>query len=111
MWACTVIMLSYGLNKALPTFVRATHVALEEMIDKTIGVYVDDILVKSLQKESFLADLVELFMSLKDHMHEARPAKCMFCQLREAHGAIKANLEKIQALLQMKHLRTKGDVQ
>ena len=102
------VNMPYGLKNALATFVRATHVVLKDHIGKTVEVYVDDIVVKSRQSDSFLRDLHDVFMSLRRFKMKFNPDKCVFgvasgklLGFLVSHRGIKANSEKIQAIQRM----------
>ena len=55
---------------------------MNQMFSKQIGrnmeVYVDDMLVKSSEAKTHLADLQEAFKTLKRYKMKLNPAKCLF---------------------------------
>ena len=71
-------------------------------------VYIDDMLVKSLEEADHVAHLEEIFSILRKHQMMLNPSKCIFCVssgkflgfLVAKHG-IEANLDEIQNLLPM----------
>ena len=63
-------------------------------------VYVDDMLVKSLQKEDHVTDLREMFSLLQKYNMKLNPVKCAFDFMVNNQG-IEANLTKVQALLDL----------
>ena len=72
-------------------------------------VYVDDMLVKSTEEDRHITDLKEAFGELRKHQIKLNPNKCTFGVTIEkflkfliTQRGIEANLEKIQALLDMK---------
>lgn len=77
----------------------------EEQIGKSIEVYIDDILVKSLRSEDHLKHLQETFDILKEYNMKLNPEKCAF---RAGSGkflgfvisnrGIKINPDKIKAI-------------
>ena len=92
------------------------------MVNKQIGrnmeIYVDDMLVKSKEELAHLDDLRETFTTLKQYQMKLNPSKCVFgvasgkfldfmVSLRE----IKANPEKVQAIIDMVSPRTIKEVQ
>ena len=90
----------------------------QEQIGKTMEVYVDDMLVKSIKQEDHLADLRETFHVLRQHQMKLNPAKCAFgvasgkvLGYMVHQRGIEANPEKIQALLNMKSPATVKEVQ
>ena len=81
-------------------------------------VYVDDMLVKSLDKGKHLDDLQETFDTLRQYNMKLNPSKCTFgvssgkfLRFMVSHREIKANLDKIQAILDMKPPRSIKEVQ
>jgi len=102
------INMSYGLKNALPTFVRATHITLKDHIGKTVEVYVDEIVIKSRQSETFLRDLDGVFQSLRRYKMMLNLEKCVFgvaagklLGFLVSHRGIEANPKKIQAIEKM----------
>ena len=71
--------------------------------------YVDDMLVKSLDEEKHLNDLQETFDTLRRHQMKLNPSKCAFgvssgkfLGFMISQRGIEANPDKIQAILDMK---------
>ena len=88
------------------------------MIGKTREVYVDDILVKSLDKADHLQHLKEAFEVLRTHKMMLNPAKCAFgvgsgkfLGLMVSKRGIEANPEKIRAIERMRPPSKLRDVQ
>ena len=80
--------------------------------------YVDDMLVKSLDEEKHLDDLQETFDTLKRHQMKPNPNKCAFKVSSEkflgfmvSQWGIEANPDKIQAILDMKPPKNIKEVQ
>ena len=74
-----------------------------------VEVYVDDMLVKSLDKGKHLDDLQETFDTLRQYNMKLNPSKCAFgvssrkfLGFMVLHRRIEANPDKIQAILDMK---------
>ena len=70
--------------------------------------YVDDMLVKSLDEEKHLDDLKETFDTLRRHYMKLNPSKCAFgvsswkfLGFMVSQRGIEANPDKIQAILDM----------
>lgn len=81
-------------------------------------VYVDDMLVKSLQAEQHIQHLEESFQMLSQYKMKLNPAKCMFgvasgkfLGFMVHQRGIEANPEKIRALLDMRSPVKIRDVQ
>ena len=80
--------------------------------------YVDDMLVKSLDEEKHLNDLKETFNTLKRHQMKLNPSKCAFgvssgkfLGFMVSQRGIEANLDKIQAILDMEPPKNIKEVQ
>jgi hypothetical protein len=97
-----------GLHNAGPTFCRMTKATLKNQVGRNILSYVDDIVVASRKKETYIPNLAETFAN----MHEARlklnPGKCIFritkgkvFDFLVSTKGIEANPDKIRALIQM----------
>ena len=80
-------------------------------------VYVDNMLVKSLDKEKHLDDLQETFDTLRRYNMKLNPSKCVFefhqkfLGFMVSHRGIEANPDKIQAILDIKVPRNIKEVQ
>ena len=87
-------------------------------IGRNVEVYVDDMLVKSLDEGRHLDDLQETFNTLRRYNMKLNPSKCAFgvasgkfLGFMVSHRGIKANLEKIKAILDMKSPQSIKEVQ
>ena len=82
-------------------------------IGRNVEVYVDDMLVKSLDEGKRLDDLQETFDTLRQYNMKLNPSKCAFgvlsgkfLEFMVSHRRIEANPDKIQAILDMKPPRS-----
>ena len=80
--------------------------------------YIDDMLVKSLNEDKHLDDLRETFDTLRRHQMKLNPSKCafgvssgMFLGFMVSQRGIEANLDKIQAILDMEPPKNIKEVQ
>ena len=87
-------------------------------IGRNVEVYVDDMLVKSLDEGKHLDDLQETFNTLRRYSMKLNPSKCAFrvasgkfLGFMVSHRGIEANLEKIKAILDMKPPQNIKEVQ
>ena len=87
-------------------------------IERNVEVYVDDMLVKSLDEGKHLDDLQETFDTLRQYNMKLNPNKCTFgvssgkfLGFMVSHGGIEVNPDKIQAILDMKPPRSIKEVQ
>ncbi|KAL8090177.1 hypothetical protein AgCh_039589 [Apium graveolens] len=90
----------------------------KDLIGKTMEVYVDDMLVKSLVKTDHITHLREAFEVLRHHKMMLNPTKCAFgvgsgkfLGLMVSKRGIEANPDKIKAILDMEPPKTIKGVQ
>ena len=87
-------------------------------IGRNVEVYVDDMLVKSLDEGKHLDDLQETFDTLRQYNMKLNPSKCTFevssgkfLGFMVSHRGIKANPDRIQSILDIKPPRNIKEVQ
>ena len=114
---CYLVM-AFGLKNAGATYQRLVNKIFKPLIGKIMEVYVDDMLVKSLDKADHIKHLRESFEILRHHKMMLNPAKCAFgvgsgkfLGLMVSKRGIEANPDKIKAILDMEPPRTVKDVQ
>ena len=114
---CYLVM-AFGLKNAGATYQRLVNKIFKHLIGKTMEVYVDDMLVKSLDKADHFAHLSEAFEVLRYHKMMLNPAKCAFgvgsgkfLGMMVSKRGIEANPDKIKAILDMEPPKTVRDVQ
>ena len=90
---------------------------LQDHIDKNVEVYVDDIIVKSQGSEQHARDLEQILDTLDRYKIKLNPDKCVFgvkagkfLGFMISHRGIKANPEKMEAILNMKAPRTLNEL-
>ena len=71
-------VMPFGLKNAGSTYQRMVTNMFGHMIGKTVEVYIDDMLVKSLREESHLADLLQVFDILRKNNLRLNESKCTF---------------------------------
>jgi hypothetical protein len=74
---CYIVM-PYGLLNALPTFTRAMNITLGDLVRDIVEVYVDDIVVKTRESNSFLENLAQVFDKLCAISTKLNLNKCVF---------------------------------
>ncbi|XP_024011258.1 uncharacterized protein LOC112086525 [Eutrema salsugineum] len=89
----------FGLKNAGATYQRLVNKMFAAQLGKTMEVYIDDMLVKSLEEEDHVAHLQECFEQLNKHNMKLNPAKCRFAD--EARSA-KANRKSCRAKQELK---------
>src|SRR3954464_3342192 len=111
-------VMPFGLKNAGATYQRLVNKLFKHQIGKNIEVYVDDMLVKSTKENDYVKDLQETFEVLKRHNMKLNQQKCVFgvtagkfLGFMVTNRGIKANPDKIQAILNMEEPRTLHDIQ
>jgi hypothetical protein len=92
--------MSFGLKNAGATYQRAIQACFKRQLNKNIEAYVDDVVVKTRNSETLIADLEETFASLREYRWKLNPNKCVFGVLSGkllgfiiSHRGIEANPE------------------
>ncbi|XP_065039424.1 uncharacterized protein LOC135673957 [Musa acuminata AAA Group] len=111
-------VMPFGLKNAGATYQRTVNKMFAHQIGRNMEVYVDDMIVKSQEARTHLADLAEAFATLRKFGMRLNPTKCAF---RVTSGkflgfivherGIDANPEKVQAIINMQSPRTVKDLQ
>ena len=108
----------FGLKNTGATYQRLVNYMFRDLIGKSMEVYVDDLLVKSKKDTLHLQHLAKAFHVLRRFRMKLNPTKCAFgvssgkflWHLISRRG-IEANLEKIQAVINMQSPKTIKEVQ
>ena len=89
-----------------------------QQIRRNVQVYVDDMLVKSRREEDHLEDLRETFDTLRSYNMKLNPRKCTFgvtagkfLRFMVSQRGVKANPDKIRAIMEMAPPRNVKEVQ
>ena len=111
-------VMSFGLKNARATYQRLVNHMFLPQIGLNVEVYVDDMLVKSLDKEKHLDNLRETFDTLRRHQMKLNPSNCAFgvssgkfLGFMVSQRGIEANPDKIQAILDMEPPKNIKEVQ
>ena len=111
-------VMPFGLKNAGATYQRLVNHMFCPQIGRNVEVYVEDMLVKSLDKGKHLDNLQETFDTLRWYNMKLNPSKCAFgvalgkfLEFMVSHRGIEANLEKIKAILDMKSPQNIKEVQ
>jgi hypothetical protein len=85
-----------------------TKVALKDQVGRNVLSYVDNIVVASKKKSSYISDLAETFANMREANLKLNPKKCVFKVTRGkvpgclvSTKGIEANPNKRNAILQM----------
>ncbi|KAL0402299.1 UNVERIFIED_CONTAM: Polyprotein P3 [Sesamum latifolium] len=95
-------VMPFGLKNAGATYQRLVNKVFKHMIGRNMEVYIDDMLVKSHDKESHIQDLQECFEVIRHLGMKLNPSKCTFgvrggkfLGYLISHRGIEVNPEKI----------------
>ena len=112
------VSMPFGLKSAQATYQRCVLNCLHKKIGRNVHAYVDDIVVKSREKETLIDDLKETFDNLWVYKMMLNPAKCVFgvpvgklLGFLVSNRGIKANPEKIKAITSLAKPECINDVQ
>jgi hypothetical protein len=72
------LVMTFGLKNAGATYQRAMNLILHELLGNTVEVYIDDIVVKSAEFSSHIADLRKAFDKMHRYGLKMNPRKCVF---------------------------------
>jgi hypothetical protein len=107
-----------GLHNTGPTFYRTMKAALKDQVGRNVLSYVDDIVVTSKKKESYISDLSETFANMCEANLKLNPEKYIFGVTRGkvlgclvSTKGIEASPDKIRAIIQMQPPQTRKEVQ
>ena len=95
----------FGLKNAIAMFMRMIQKCLLTQISRNVEAYMDDIVVKSREKETLVDDLRGTFDNLRVYKMMLNPTKCVFgvpagklLGFLVSNRGIEANPEKIKAI-------------
>jgi hypothetical protein len=110
--------MSFGLKNTGATYQRAIQACFKRQLNKNVEAYVDDVVVKTRNSDTLIADLEETFASLREYRWKLNPNKCVFgvpsgklLGFIISHRSIEANPKKISAITSMKAPTCIKDVQ
>lgn len=108
----------FGLKNAGATYQRLVNKIFKPLIGRTMEVYIDDMLVKSLNRSDHVKDLREAFSILQTYGLKLNPEKCTFgvesgkfLGYLVSQRGIEVNPDQIQAIMKMNSPRTIKEVQ
>jgi hypothetical protein len=97
------------LKNAGATYQQAIQACFKRQLNKNVEAYVDDVVVKTRNSDTLIADLEESFASLREYRWKLNPNKCIFgvpsgklLGFIISHCGIEANPKKISAITNMK---------
>ena len=99
----------FGLKNAGATYQRLVNKIFAELLGVLMEVYINEILVKSVVAQDHVTHLDQTFFVLRQTNMRLNPNKCTFAVragkflgFMVSQRGIKANLEKIQSILDMR---------
>ena len=108
----------FGLKNAGATYQRMVNKVFKELLGEVMEAYVDDMIVKSKQGESHAGQLEKVLAVFRRNNMRLNPDKCAFGVKSEkfmgymiTHRGIEANLEKVQAVIDMQSPSSIKEVQ
>jgi hypothetical protein len=101
--------MSFGLKNAGATYQRAIQACFKRQLNQKVEAYVDDVVFKTRNSNTLIADLEETFASLREYRWKLKPNKCIFgvpsgklLGFIISHRSIETNPEKISAITSLK---------
>ncbi|XP_073120324.1 uncharacterized protein [Henckelia pumila] len=101
-------VMPFGLKNAGATYQRAMQNIFDDMLHKNVECYVDDVVVKSKQRNNHLEDLRRIFERVRKYQLKMNPLKCAFgvtsgkfLGFIVRHRGIEIEQAKIDAILKM----------
>ena len=70
--------MTFGLKNNGATYQKTIQKCLESQLHRNIEAYIDDVVVKTKEKEHCIADLAETFATLRTYRWKLNPAKFIF---------------------------------
>ncbi|XP_061364982.1 uncharacterized protein LOC133308378 [Gastrolobium bilobum] len=111
-------VMPFGLKNSGATYQRMMNQVFEDQLGKNVEVYIDDMIVKSINSAVHIEDLEQTFQKLRQHNICLNPAKCAFgvqagkfIGFMLTHRGIEANPDKCRAVLEMKPPASKKEIQ
>jgi hypothetical protein len=112
------ICIPFGLKNAGATFKRLMRKALGAQMGINADAYVNDIIIKTRESNTFIEDLEETFTNLRKVNIKLNPAKCAFgvpsgklLGFLVSHRGIEANPDKVKAIEEMRPPRNLKEMQ
>ena len=110
-------VMPFRLKNARATYQRMATTLLHDMMHNEVEVYVDDMLVKSKDRESHIINLRKFFKRIKEYKLRLNPQKCIFgVTTRKLLGfvvsdrGIEFNPSKIKTILEMPPPRSEKEI-
>jgi hypothetical protein len=110
-------VMTFGLKNAGAIYQKAIEKCMKSRIGKNVEAYVDDVVVKTPEKDQVIADLTETFANLQEFQWELNPTKCVFgvpfgllLGFMVRHRGIEANPATVDTICNMAKPSNKRDI-
>ena len=107
----------FGLKNASATYQRVAITLLHDLIHKEVEAYVDDMIVKSKDREGHIKALRKFFERIQFYKLRLNPKKCTFgvtfgklLGFMVSQGGIEVDPDKIKTIVEMKPPRTEKGI-
>ncbi|KAK8934446.1 hypothetical protein KSP39_PZI014383 [Platanthera zijinensis] len=111
-------MMPFGLKNAGETYQRMMDRIFREQKGRNLEVYVDDLMIKSQDLKSHIADLEETFATVRKYKMRLNPLKCVFEASRGKFlghlltpSGVEPNPDKVRAILELESPANAKEVQ
>ena len=109
--------MTFGLKNAGATYQRVATTLLHDLIHKEVEVYIDDMIVKSKDREWHIQALRKFFKRIRFYKLQLNPKKCAFkvtsgklLEFMVSQRGIEVDPDKIKAIVEIKPSRTKKEI-
>ena len=113
---CYTVM-PFGLKNAGATYQRMATALLHDMMHNEVKVFIDDMIVKSKDREGHIANLRKFFKRIKEYRLRLNPQKCTFGVTTRillgflvSDRGIEVDSSKIKAILDMPPSKSEKEI-
>ena len=110
-------VMPFGLKNARATYQHAVTTLLHDLIHKEVEVYVDDMIMKSKDREEHIPAFQKFFERIQFYKLQLNPKKCTFgvtsgklLGFMVSQRGIEVDLDKIKAIVEMKPPRIEKEI-
>ena len=110
-------VMPFGLKNARATYQHAVTTLLHDLIHKEVEVYVDDMIMKSKDREEHIPAFQKFFERIQFYKLQLNPKKCTFgvtsgklLGFIVSQRGIEVDLDKIKAIVEMKPPRIEKEI-
>ena len=110
-------VMPFGLKNACATYQHDVTTLLHDLIHKEVEVYVDDMIVKSKDREEHIPAFQKFFERIQFYKLQLNPKKCTFgvtfgklLGFMVSQRGIEVDLDKIKAIVEMKPPRIEKEI-